>query len=72
MIYNIVLITAVQQSNSVIYICTFKNILFYYGYYRILNIFLCAIQWENYTQYTVLTLSFPSLEYIVYIVTLVI
>ena len=46
MIYNVVLITAVQQSDSVIRMYTFFLYIFFsiMVYHRILNIVLCAIQ----------------------------
>ena len=43
LIYNIVLVSGVQQSDSVIYICFFR-LFSIIGYYKILNIVPCAIQ----------------------------
>ena len=46
LVYNVVLISAVQQSDSVIHIHTFVFILFsIMVYHRILNIVPCAILW---------------------------
>ena len=45
LIYDVVLITVVRQSDSVLHIyILFVNILFHMVYHRILNIVLCAIQ----------------------------
>ena len=45
LIYNVVLISAVQQSGSVAHICTFFTIFFStMGYHRLLNIVPCATQ----------------------------
>ena len=45
LIYNVVLISAIQQSDSVIHICTFfLNIPFHVAYHRLLNIVPWAIQ----------------------------
>ena len=47
MIYDVVLISALQPSDSVIPICTFFFIFFPIKVYpRILNIVPCAIQWD--------------------------
>ena len=47
LVNNVVLIFAVQQSDSVIHMYTFFFIFFsIMVYHRILNIFPCAIQWD--------------------------
>ena len=48
MIYNVVLISAVQQSDLYIYIYTHILFIFFSSmvYHRILNIVPCAVQWE--------------------------
>ena len=46
LIYNVVLTSAIQQSDSVMHINTFFFLIFFsiMVYHRILNIVLCAIQ----------------------------
>ena len=46
MIYNVVLISAVQQSDLVIYMYIFFIFIFVMVYHRILNIVLCGLQWD--------------------------
>ena len=47
LICNVVLISAVEQNDSVIHMCTFFFIFFStMAYPRILNIVPCAIQWD--------------------------
>ena len=44
LIYNVVLVSGVQKSDSVIHIYILFQILFHDSYYKILNIVSCAIQ----------------------------